>query len=299
MKIAHTPEEFRAACNDLRAHGHSVGLVPTMGALHSGHGSLMRAAFGDGRKPSVTIFVNPTQFGPSEDLARYPRTLESDLKLCQDEGVALVFVPAASDMYAESDATRVCVKGLTEGLCGASRPGHFDGVTTIVTKLFALAGPCHAYFGRKDYQQLQVVKRMAADLMLPVEVIGCPIVRESDGLALSSRNRYLSSTERQQALGIIRGLMQAERAYRDGERRSQALVALVEASLLDSGLRRDYAEVRHATSLTVLERATDTPGDTVLAVAAFCGSTRLIDNFVLGTEPVAASVQVRAAGIGR
>ena len=287
MKLVHLPEEFRASCNDLRKLGHSVGLVPTMGALHSGHASLMAAARNHGSKPCVTIFVNPTQFGPNEDFGKYPRTLENDLAICQAEGTEVVFAPAAGDMYPAGDATRVRVSGLTEVLCGRSRPGHFDGVTTVVSKFFALAGPCRAFFGRKDYQQLQVVKRMTADLMLPVEVISCPIVREADGLALSSRNRYLDADERRRALGIVRGLVRAERAYRTGERQGVVLRGIIEESLNASELRADYVELRGTEQLEEQTSASSVAGMSVVLVAAFCGVTRLIDNFVLGTEPTA------------
>jgi len=216
--------------------------------------------------------------------SKYPRTFETDLDLCRTEGVGLVFAPSAADIYPTGDCTRVRVSGLTEALCGLSRPGHFDGVTTIVTKLFILSRPSKAFFGRKDYQQLQVVRRMTTDLLLPIEIVGCPIVREADGLALSSRNRYLNTDERQRALGIIRGLVAADRAYRRGERDIAALCRLVEGSLEQAGLRKDYVEFRGAEHLEAESLVLPTVGETVLAVAAFCGNTRLIDNVVLGVD---------------
>jgi pantoate--beta-alanine ligase len=292
MQIIHSPEEFRTACNELRLRQQQVGLVPTMGALHAGHASLMAMAQKSGAVPCVSIFVNPTQFGPNEDFSKYPRTLEADAEICRAEGVALVFAPAAADMYAPADSTRVRVSGLTEGLCGRSRPGHFDGVTTIVAKLLALAGPCKAFFGRKDYQQLQVVSRMVADLMLPASIIGCPIVREADGLALSSRNRYLSPEDRVRALGLIRGLLAANGAYRRGERQARALCDAVERELLRCGLRTDYVELRQAETLSPVEVIDVASGPCVLAVAAVCGNTRLIDNVVLGVDDLTALGQI-------
>lgn len=285
MELLHSPEQFRAACNELRLSQKQVGLIPTMGALHAGHASLMAMARKSSAVPCVTIFVNPTQFGPNEDFSKYPRTLEADAAICEAEGVALLFAPAASDMYSPLDSTRVRVSGLTEGLCGRSRPGHFDGVTTVVTKLLALAGPCKAFFGRKDYQQLQVVTRMVADLMLDATIVGCPIVRESDGLALSSRNRYLSPDERGRALGLIRGLLAADALFRYGERQTAELVGAVERELERCELRKDYVELGHAASLEPVEVVGDAAGAYVLAVAAYCGKTRLIDNLLLGSDP--------------
>ncbi len=190
--LCSTAAQFRAACDEVRAQGGILGLVPTMGALHKGHVDLMREAKRITSQVAVTIFVNPTQFAPTEDFGQYPRTLERDLEQCEAAGVNLIFVPSVREMYAPGDSTRVRVSGLTDVLCGAVRPGHFDGVATIVTKLLVLAGTCTAIFGKKDYQQLKVIERLALDLMLPVKVIGYPIVRESDGLAMSSRNSYLS-----------------------------------------------------------------------------------------------------------
>lgn len=285
MRVCESVESFRGACDELRRAGETIGLVPTMGALHVGHASLMRQAREDGHRVAVSVFVNPTQFGPNEDFARYPRTLEADLSLCATEGVSLVFVPSVSEMYPDGERTRVAVSRLTNGMCGASRPGHFDGVTTIVAKLFAVTGSSVAYFGRKDYQQYRVVERMARDLLLPVRVVGCKTVREADGLALSSRNRYLSTEERARALGIARGLSRAAQAFAVGNRHASELLGLVRASLVRSGLREDYIALRSPLELEPLDDAEQLPASVLLAVAAFCGTTRLIDNIVLGEEP--------------
>jgi pantoate--beta-alanine ligase len=250
MRVLETVESFRGACDELRHASASIGLVPTMGALHVGHASLMRRAREDGCRVAVSIFVNPTQFGPNEDFQKYPRTLDRDLELCASEGVDLVFVPSVAEMYPNGDRTRVTVTRLTEGLCGASRPGHFDGVATIVAKLFTATGPCAAYFGRKDYQQYRVVEGMARDLLLPVRVIGCSTVREPDGLALSSRNRYLSHDERLHALGIARGLGRAAEAFASGNRSAKALLRLVRNSVAQSGLRDLPNSSRSKTSNT-------------------------------------------------
>ncbi len=284
MHILETVESFRAACDELRRESASIGLVPTMGALHVGHASLMRRARQEGCLVAVSIFVNPTQFGPNEDFQKYPRTLDRDLELCASEGVELVFVPSVLEMYPNGDSTRVTVTGLTEGLCGASRPEHFDGVATIVTKLFTATGPCSAYFGRKDYQQYRVVEGMARDLLLPVRVVGCPIIREPDGLALSSRNRYLSSDERPRALGIARGLARAAKQFASGNRSARDLLGLVKDSVAQSGLREDYIALRGPEGLEPLEAVEHLPERVLLAVAAFSGTTRLIDNLVLGEE---------------
>jgi pantoate--beta-alanine ligase len=260
-----------------------------MGALHEGHRTLMGEAKRRATQTAVTIFVNPTQFGPSEDLTRYPRQLEKDVAACGGEDVAFVFAPEAAEMYPKGERTRVHVGGLTDSLCGASRPGHFEGVATVVTKLFAIAGPCIAVFGRKDYQQLQVIKRMTTDLFLPVEVVGHPTVREADGLALSSRNVFLSPDERRRALAIPRALGDALRRHAGGERRAGELTAPVVAALGEAQIRVDYVTLADADTLVPLS-TTDTVGDrAVLALAGFCGATRLIDNVVFGED---AAIQV-------
>lgn len=284
MQVINTVREVRLACDALRAEGNTVGFIPTMGALHSGHASLMRRAVEDGCSPVVSVFVNPTQFGPNEDFNKYPRTLDADLTICEKAGVCIVFAPSVAEMYPGGDSTRVHVSGVTSGMCGDSRPNHFDGVATVVTKLFCAVGPCSAYFGRKDYQQYRVVSQMVRDLLLPVRIVGCTTVREADGLALSSRNRYLSATERAQALAIPRGLAAAQRAFARGERSAATLLETVRAMLAASGLREDYVALREPLGLAPIERSERVPERVLLAVAAFAGATRLIDNSVLGED---------------
>lgn len=281
-ELVHEPSALRAACDRARARGAKVGLVPTMGALHAGHMSLVEEAKRRGCDHLVvTIFVNPLQFGPHEDFDRYPRTLEDDLAACRAAGVHTVFAPAVDAMYPPGFATTVTVSGVTEPLEGAFRPGHFAGVTTVVAKLFALAGPCTAIFGRKDYQQWKIVERMARDLDLPVEVVGAPIVRDPDGLALSSRNRYLSPQERERALGIVTGLRAAERAFAAGERDRDALSSVARAPIEARFDRIDYVALADPETLAPIESAR-VPERVLLAVAAHIGMTRLIDNTVLG-----------------
>ncbi len=277
--------ELRAFTDGLRARGRRVGLVPTMGALHVGHLALVERARQLADDVVVTIFVNPTQFGPQEDFERYPRTLERDVQLATGAGATRIFAPSVAEMYPKGEKTRVVVSGITDFLCGASRPGHFAGVSTIVTKLFNATGPCVAVFGRKDYQQLKVIERMTRDLLLPVEVVGHPTVREPDGLALSSRNQYLTAEWRARALAIPRALEAAHAAFSAGERSAGVLRARVRAELENAGLRVDYATLAHPDELTPYEDEESLSGRTLLAVAAFADATRLIDNVVLGDEP--------------
>ena len=284
LTVCHGVAEFRDACDAVRRTGAVLGLVPTMGALHEGHLSLIRSARERAGTVAVTIFVNPTQFGPTEDFDRYPRDLESDVRKCGGAGANLVFAPPVDAMYPLAERTRVRVDGLTSHLCGASRPGHFEGVTTIVTKLFAVAGPCVAVFGRKDYQQLKVIERMTRDLLLPVQVVGRPTVRESDGLALSSRNAYLTPEQRDRALAIPRGLSRAVRRHMAGERSARALREMVVRELESAGLRLDYATVADADELVPFDDGTAVGDRAVLAVAAFAGATRLIDNVVFSED---------------
>jgi pantoate--beta-alanine ligase len=292
-----TVDEARAACDAARAAGRSVGFVPTMGFFHEGHRSLMRAAAAANDFVIASLFVNPTQFAPGEDLARYPRDPEGDTAVAAAEGVDVLFVPSVAEMYPAGARTTVHVEGLTAGLCAASRPTHFDGVTTIVAKLFGIVGPCRAYFGRKDAQQLAVVTRMATDLDLPVTVVGCPLVREPDGLAMSSRNAYLDAEHRRAATALSRGLEAAADAARAGEREASALRAcLVEAVAAEPLLRLDYAEVVDQATLEPVDRITAT---TLLAVAAFAGTTRLIDNVTLSGRDgeLVADLGVRTSGV--
>ena len=284
LAVHRTVAEFRQAANAVRLAGQRLGLVPTMGALHAGHLSLVREARSRADAVAVTLFVNPTQFGPNEDFERYPRTFERDLELCREAGVSHVFAPAASEMYPQGERTRVHVSGLTDALCGPHRPGHFDGVTTIVSKFFAVAGECVAVFGRKDYQQLKVIERMTRDLLLPVEVVGLCTLRDADGLALSSRNAYLSSAERERALAIPRALSVAVSAFAAGERHVGALRAAALGSLSDAGLRLDYATVAGADDLTPIADEASSGDRALLAIAGFMGKTRLIDNVVLGED---------------
>lgn len=285
LPIHETVAAFRAACDTIRASGQRLGLVPTMGALHEGHLALIREAQRHAEQVAVTIFVNPTQFGPNEDLARYPRDLPGDAAKCASAGAALVFAPKVEEMYPAGERTRVAVRELTTALCGASRPGHFDGVTTIVTKLFAVAGPCVAVFGKKDYQQLTVVRRMTRDLLLPVEIVAHPTVREADGLAMSSRNAYLTPDQRARAVALPRALAAAHARFAAGERRAGALLGEVEQRLRAAGFRIDYVALADAEALTLVSPGSELEGTHVLAVAAYQGSTRLIDNLVLGEDP--------------
>jgi pantoate--beta-alanine ligase len=286
-----TIAELRAACDRARAEGHRVGLVPTMGFLHEGHRSLMRAARDACDFVVVTIFVNPLQFGAGEDLDRYPRDLSGDLTQCIEEGVDAVFAPSVAEMYPSGPPlTTVHVDGLTADLCGAARPTHFDGVATVVTKLFAITGPCAAFFGRKDAQQLAVIGRLVEDLDLPVDVVGCPIVREPDGLALSSRNAYLSPAERRAALVLSRALEAAACAAVVGERDASVLVAMMrEFVASEPAVALEYVEARAANDLAPVAVIDD---DVLLALAARVGETRLIDNVTLSVRGSAVLVDL-------
>jgi len=271
--------EVRRRVTEARKRGRRIGLVPTMGALHEGHTSLIRVARSEAGFVVVSLFVNPTQFGPGEDFSRYPRPLEADLAVCRSEGVDLVFAPAAGEMYPEGFATAVRVAGMGETMCGRLRPGHFDGVATVVAKLLAIVRPDVAYFGEKDAQQLAVVRRMVADLNLPVEVRGCPIVREPDGLAMSSRNAYLSAGERRRALVLSAALAEAREAIRDGERDGARLAERVRERIRAAeGVELEYVAVVDPDTLADLDRIR---GACLVAVAAKVGATRLIDNCLL------------------
>ena len=272
--------ELRREVSRLRAGKGSVGLVPTMGFLHEGHLSLVRTSRKENVATVVSIFVNPTQFGPNEDFEAYPRDLERDLGLLEAEGVDLAFCPSPEHLYAPDHSTFVNESKVSQDLCGASRPGHFRGVCTIVLKLFNLVTPDRAYFGEKDFQQLLVIRRMIRDLDVPVEVRGCPIVREKDGLALSSRNVYLAPGERESALALSRSLREAKQRYEQGETRASVLVEGVKALLgRDPALKVDYVKLRDAEDLSAIV-SVDRPA--VLALAVRVGKTRLIDNTVLG-----------------
>lgn len=280
MHVIEHIAELRDRCEAERRAGRRIGLVPTMGYFHAGHRSLMRAAREDNDLVVVTLFVNPTQFGPTEDLSAYPRDLDADVTAATAEGVELLFAPSVDEIYPGGPPrTTVHVAELTEGMCGTARPTHFDGVTTIVTKLFSIVGSCRAYFGRKDYQQLAVVRWMARDLDLPIEVVGCPLVREPDGLAMSSRNAYLTPDERAAAPALFGALCAAVEATGEGERDARAIEALVRETVAGAPLvELEYVELRDATSL---ERRDEVEGEVVLAVAGRVGRARLIDNVVM------------------
>jgi pantoate--beta-alanine ligase len=281
FEIVRDPAAMRARAEDVRRDGRRIAVVPTMGSLHEGHLSLVRAARAAADVVVLTIFVNPTQFGPGEDLARYPRDEAGDLAKARPLGVDLAFCPEAAAMYPPGSQTVIEVRELARPLCGATRPGHFAGVATVVAKLFHVTLPHVAFFGEKDYQQLAVIRRMVRDLDLGIEIVGLPIVREPDGLALSSRNAYLSAAERADALALSRGLAAAEAAFAAGEREAAALVAAARGPLaaVAPRVRVDYVELRDAEELTAIGRI---ERRAVLAIAAFVGQTRLIDNRVLG-----------------
>ena len=277
MKLVHTVSEVRAQVKEWRKQGLSVGFVPTMGYLHEGHKSLIERAAKENDKVVVSVFVNPMQFGPTEDLASYPRDIERDCALCQDAGAELVFNPEPSEMYAPDFCTFADMTGLTDVLCGKSRPVHFRGVCTVVSKLFNIVAPDRAYFGEKDAQQLAVIRRMVRDLNFDIEIVGCPIIREEDGLAKSSRNTYLSAEERKAALILSRSLELGKNALENGERNADKIREIITESINTEPLSRiDYIEV---SDLFTLERQETITSDILVAIAVYIGKTRLIDNF--------------------
>ena len=279
MKICKTIPDMHAACGALRHEGKRLGLVPTMGALHEGHLSLARAAKAQCDVVVVSIFVNPTQFGPNEDFSRYPRTFERDRDLLDKEGVDFIFAPSVDEMYPQGTVTYVTVEGLSDKLCGKSRPGHFRGVTTVISKLFHIIEPDVAFFGQKDAAQAAIIRRMARDLNLSVQIVVCPIVREPDGLAMSSRNSYLNPQQRQSALVLYRSLMHIQELFGKGERTSAKLIAAAKEVLAGwPSVRLDYFEIVNPETLDPVE---EVYRDALVAVAAFVGSTRLIDNILL------------------
>ena len=281
MIVAESIERIRAAVADARRAGRKpVGLVPTMGALHAGHYSLIDAAVAECGFVVVSLFVNPTQFGPGEDLDSYPRTLEADLAGCQARGVSAVFAPTPKEMYPDGFATTVHVAGLTEGLCGAARPGHFDGVCTVVAKLLSIVAPDAAYFGAKDYQQAAVIRRLVADLDLPVRIAVCPTVREPDGLAMSSRNTRLSPDERRQAVALVESLRLAREMVRRGQRSAAVVAESIRAHLAEKAplATVDYVEIIDPDALTAVVSIEE---PVVAALAARFPSARLIDNMAL------------------
>ena len=281
MEIFRTAVELRQwSRNARRLSGNIVGLVPTMGALHEGHASLIRAAVGTCSHVAVSIFVNPTQFGPNEDFAHYPRTFDADCVLAAAAGATAIYAPSADDLYPQGASTIVEIEGLGNRLDGLTRPGHFRGVATIVAKLLIAAEADRAYFGQKDAAQVSVIRRMVADLLIATKIVVCPIVRDSAGLALSSRNAYLSATERAQALTLNRAIRHVESRASSGERRASALIAAAQGVFNDEpAILVDYIECVNWSTLEPVEFAA--PG-TLFAVAAYVGKTRLIDNTILG-----------------
>lgn len=278
MNIAETVQEVREQVKAWRKEGLSVGLVPTMGYLHEGHKSLIDKAVEDNDRVVVSVFVNPIQFGPSEDLASYPRDLDRDAKLCEDAGADLVFHPADDEMYFDDFCTYVDMDDLTKGLCGKTRPTHFRGVCTVVSKLFHIVAPDRAYFGQKDAQQLAVIRRMVRDLNFDLEIIGCPIVREADGLAKSSRNTYLSEAERAAAVVLHKGLNAGEELLKSGERNAVKIINTVREVIEREPLAKiDYVELVDWNTLKPVDTV---QAEVLVAVAVYIGKTRLIDNFI-------------------
>ena len=279
MQVLSTVHEMRAACRAVRKSGQSLALVPTMGALHTGHIALVRAARAQCDVVAASIFVNPTQFGPNEDFSKYPRTFEKDCALLEAEGVALLFAPQSEEMYPKGASTFVEVEGVGDRLDGRSRPGHFRGVATVVAKLFHIVGPHKAFFGQKDAAQVAVLRSMVRDLNFPLDLVVCPTVRELDGLALSSRNRYLSAEERGRALVLSRALNVIAAAYGAGQKDVARLLESGHSVLAtEPDVRIDYLEIVNADTLLPLTEAV--PG-ALVAVAAYLGATRLIDNTLL------------------
>ena len=284
MRTVRTVDELRALLAPERRAGRTIGLVPTMGFFHDGHLSLMRRARSENDVVVVSLFVNPAQFGPGEDLDAYPRDEERDERLAEAEGVDVLFAPPVEEVYPDGFATTVAVENLTETLEGdqAQRGSeHFQGVTTVVTKLFNMAAPDVAYFGQKDAQQALVIRKLVRDLDMPVRIEVCPTIRDPDGLALSSRNAYLSPAERERALALSRSLRAAEAAVAGGTRDAAAVLAAARAELDHAGVEPDYLQLRSANDLSLVERVN---GSTLLAVAARVGRARLIDNAILGGE---------------
>jgi pantoate--beta-alanine ligase len=295
IQIAETVDELRGLTRAFRGGDHSIGFVPTMGALHAGHRSLIARSVGENDVTVVSIFVNPIQFAAGEDIERYPRTGEADLRICEEAGADIVFRPAVFEMYPAGFSTQIDMSGMTEVMCGRSRPDHFRGVLTVVGKLFLIAMPDRAYFGEKDAQQLAVIKKMAHDLNMPIEIIGCPTVREKDGLAMSSRNTYLNEEERRAARCLFRALARAEKVFASVKAEGAGIAEIVQAADIANTVQTAEAEIRAVISaeplaktdyIEVLDADTfATPAqDTkkvICAVAVYIGSTRLIDNLTI------------------
>lgn len=279
MQIVKTIDEVRKQVKEWKKQGLTVGLVPTMGYLHEGHKSLIDAAVRDNDRVVVSVFVNPTQFAPNEDLESYPRDLDRDAALCDAAGAALFFHPEPEEMYLSDYSTFVDMRTLTDVLCGKTRPIHFSGVCTVVSKLFNIVQPDRAYFGQKDAQQLAVIKHMVADLNFDIEIIGCPIIRESDGLAKSSRNTYLNEEERKQAVILSQALKQGKELIEDGETRASVIKQIIRDKIETMPLARiDYVEIVDFKTFKDLD---EIQGEVLAAVAVYIGKTRLIDNFII------------------
>lgn len=278
MKITGSIKELRSQVKEWKREGLSVGLVPTMGYLHEGHKSLIDRAVKENDRVVVSVFVNPIQFGPTEDLESYPRDLERDSELCEKAGASIIFHPEKEEMYFDDFCTSVNMTGLTENLCGKSRPVHFGGVCTVVNKLFNIVTPDRAYFGQKDAQQLAVIKRMVRDLNIDIEIVGCPIIREEDGLAKSSRNTYLSAEERQAALILSKSLKLGKEAVEAGERNSAKVINIIKTNLETEKLADvEYVQVVDNLSMKDVDVI---DGTVLVAIAVRIGKTRLIDNFI-------------------
>lgn len=279
IKIVHTIEEVRTQVKKWRKNGESVGLVPTMGYLHEGHQSLIKKSVEQNDKTVVSVFVNPMQFAPTEDLESYPRDLNADAELCTETGADLIFNPEPEEMYKNGFCSFVDMIGPTAELCGKSRPIHFRGVCTVVSKLFNIVQPDRAYFGQKDAQQLAVIKRMVLDLNVPIEIVGCPIIREDDGLAKSSRNTYLNAEERKAALILSKTIFMGKKLVEDGLTDAKELVRLMKENIETEPLAKiDYVEVVDFNDISIKDEISD---NTLVAMAVYIGKTRLIDNFIV------------------
>lgn len=276
MKVIKKIDELRDVLKDFKSDGKSIGLVPTMGFLHKGHASLIKKAVEENDIVVVSDFVNPMQFGPNEDLEAYPRDINADSKLCEDLGANFIFNPDPSEMYHDKKAF-VDIEGLSDNLCGARRAGHFRGVCTVCTKLFNIVGPNRAYFGQKDAQQLSIIKKLVFDLNIPVEIVACPIVREDDGLAMSSRNTYLSADERKAALCLSKAIFEGEKMAKEGSSVKEVLEKMEEIISSEKLAKIDYIS---AVDLETIKNVDNFNKDTLVAIAVYIGKTRLIDNFI-------------------
>lgn len=276
MKVIKKIDELKDVLKDFKKEGKSIGLVPTMGFLHKGHASLIKKAVEENDIVVISDFVNPIQFGPNEDLEAYPRDINADSKLCEDLGADFIFNPEVSEMYHDKKAF-VDIEGLSDNLCGARRAGHFRGVCTVCTKLFNIVGPNRAYFGQKDAQQLAIIKKLVFDLNIPVEIVACPIVREDDGLAMSSRNTYLSADERKAALCLSKAIFEGEKMAKEGASVKEVLGKMEEIISSEKLAKIDYIQ---AVDLETIKDVDNFNKDTLVAIAVYIGKTRLIDNFI-------------------